>query len=732
MNVANVAIENLRFVVDQTYAGPAIATTGEIAGLAVRGSSFVATQSNPLVRTVFGQRNAIAINPIRDGVAVNGGAGTVTIEDNTFDGTLVTPDAAGVLPLRRLDRRRRRHHRRQRVPRRHLRRAGALHDLADDAREQRVPRRRRAGHRSERAGPGHDRGQPLRPRRDAVPGGRRRERPDPVRRSAPRHRRGDAEAAEPERGAVVLAARGRRQHLHRPRARHLGHERGRLHADGQHASRRARARPTSSHLVLSNKSGSSNSHQLAPQPLAIAATGNTFGSLGANVGTHVALWNHAATFAGNPAPYGTLSFASNVFAGQPARYFALDASSCASSQTLACLPAFAAVLGYAGYPATPVAPFAGNVSAASNTYDGVAPAAMNVVQRVALQDRTFHNDPTVPDRADLGTALGIVDYGTLAAPAVALTLAADAGNDGYTRADQQFTTTVANTGGMVQERVKLRTTLTRLSTGPIVLDGALSDSEGDDVRLEFADPGCTVASGNRVDGRCIARLDPVTGGSRSATCSRRSTRASTCRRRSRCRPARAGRSTASPAASPSRSSCTARAPARCTPRPIITNFLVRTPIDVTLDSRRPRAGVRRHAAHGRLRRVERRVAGAAALHRHRHRRRAVRLDHGAGQRGHVRRRGRDHRRRAVRPAQPGAGSRDARRRACPGQPDAVRPRADRERHAAHGLGADLGRGRDVHRSPTTAAAPRRRRRAATRSSSRSRRRTTPAARPARW
>ena len=126
--------------------------------------------------------------------------------------------------------------------------------------------------------------------------------------------------------------------------------------------------------------------------------------------------------------------------------------------------AFATVLGYAGYPATPVAPFAGNVSAAGSTYayDGAAPAAMNVVQRVALQDRTFHNDPAVPDRADLGTALGIVDYGTLPAPAIALALDADAANDDYTRADQQFTTTVANTGGMVQERVKLRTTLTRL------------------------------------------------------------------------------------------------------------------------------------------------------------------------------------------------------------------------------------------------------------------------------
>ena len=127
----------------------------------------------------------------------------------------------------------RRHGRRQRVPRRLLRRAGALHHLADDAVEQRVPRRRRAGHR-QRTCPARSRSPAtcsIRTRRSTRPSTAGRIRSRSATRA--RHRGRDAEAAEPER---------------RPRFRRArctatpspttcsasGAERGRLHAERQH------------------------------------------------------------------------------------------------------------------------------------------------------------------------------------------------------------------------------------------------------------------------------------------------------------------------------------------------------------------------------------------------------------------------------------------------------------------------------------------------------------------
>src|SRR5690606_11441713 len=158
------------------------------------------------------------------------------------------------------------------------------------------------------------------------------------------------------------------------------------------------------HLALSNKVLSSNSPALAPRALSIAAAGNTFdGEAGVTRGTAVAFWNHHASFGGDPAPYGSLVFSGNSFSGDLDQYFALDPTTCASSASCGLSP-FALMAGTAGIPGTPVAPFAGSLSALGNSFDGVLlEAGSTLGERAAVELKVFH-------RAD-DPALGLVDLG---------------------------------------------------------------------------------------------------------------------------------------------------------------------------------------------------------------------------------------------------------------------------------------------------------------------------------
>ena len=457
VNVPDVTIENFRLLGDQTFVGPAITTSGAIAGLVVRRNAIVSSQSGA-ARTGFGERNAIEINRFRDGNNVDGGAGLVTITDNTCDGSLRSATepvyfraciwieaAGGTVSDNEL-------------------RSGFYDALVRFTTSPTLlsdNEFRGAGVQVTAAnlpGPVTLDGNLFDPDETEyayVDGGGQ---PIPF---------GDARL-----GTVAVMLK-----LQNPNSTqnpggplptftplvvrgntftdHVIGIWGQNPADFTLEDNTFTPRAGASdftHLVIGNKSGSSDSHTIVPAPLAITATGNTFHSLGADVGTHVALWNHAASFAGNASTYGTLSFSGNAFEGAPARYFALDDSSCAESTTLACLPPLATALGYAGYPATPVAPFAGEVLAASNTYAGVAPAAMDVAQFTALQARTFHNDPTAADRPDLAAGvLGVVRYG--ASPVdVTLTAATLAQVYDGTPRTVAFTTNPANAAASIALR----------------------------------------------------------------------------------------------------------------------------------------------------------------------------------------------------------------------------------------------------------------------------------------
>ncbi|HET6631115.1 MAG TPA: MBG domain-containing protein [Rhodanobacteraceae bacterium] len=157
-------------------------------------------------------------------------------------------------------------------------------------------------------------------------------------------------------------------------------------------------------LVLSNKEISSDVPPLLPLPIGITAKGNSFGGSGTYGGTAVELLND--NDAGGTAAYGTLLFGgsaggeANSFDGNLRWYFHLDNYNCQTAGTPLC-----GYLDYAGVgslPDTDVRPFAGNVSAADNVFDGVMPADMDSVQQGALLGRTFDHT------ADAG--LGTVNY----------------------------------------------------------------------------------------------------------------------------------------------------------------------------------------------------------------------------------------------------------------------------------------------------------------------------------
>ncbi len=86
-----VIIEGLVFDVDQTFAGSAIRTQGDIDGLVIRNNEISTGLSNPATRTPFGQRNAVAVNLDRDG----GSFFDIRVEGNLIVGTPDQPPSPG-------------------------------------------------------------------------------------------------------------------------------------------------------------------------------------------------------------------------------------------------------------------------------------------------------------------------------------------------------------------------------------------------------------------------------------------------------------------------------------------------------------------------------------------------------------------------------------------------------------------------------------------------------------
>lgn len=163
------------------------------------------------------------------------------------------------------------------------------------------------------------------------------------------------------------------------------------------------------HVVVSNKELFSNATPPAPLPeaLALQAHGNIFHAGTEPGGTAVLLLNDNAQGVPGFDYYGALVFGEagnpNAFDGPFGRIFELGNFDCTSSNDPPCpLDALYSAVS-ASMPGTPVVRFAGDVSALHNTFDGVAPAAMDAAQRNLLLARTQDaaSDP----------ALGAVDYG---------------------------------------------------------------------------------------------------------------------------------------------------------------------------------------------------------------------------------------------------------------------------------------------------------------------------------
>jgi MBG domain/Right handed beta helix region len=159
-------------------------------------------------------------------------------------------------------------------------------------------------------------------------------------------------------------------------------------------------------LVLSNKEITTDAPPQTPQPFALTALGNTFNAAtAADTGRAVEFIND--NDANGAAAYASLVFGGstlgeeNTFAGRHRHYFRLDDHHCDNAGSSSC-----GLLNYAGVGAIPdtrLRPFAGNISASGNVFDGSFPAAMDAAQRLALQARTYD------DAAN--TALGLVNYG---------------------------------------------------------------------------------------------------------------------------------------------------------------------------------------------------------------------------------------------------------------------------------------------------------------------------------
>jgi uncharacterized repeat protein (TIGR01451 family) len=199
-------------------------------------------------------------------------------------------------------------------------------------------------------------------------------------------------------------------------------------------------------LVLSNKELTTDNPPGAPRPLGVVAKGNTFnGSNVAGAGTAVMLIDD--NDANGAATYGGISFGgagvgeANVFDANLQWYYYLRDETCSTTTTtIGSTPGGTnpqcTFLGYnavGALPNTEVRPFAGDVGAAHNVYDGAAPSPATIS---AIQARTRDDN----DIAALGvvlygvtpSAVGTIDFAptTLtfdgAAHAIAATLEEDA------------------------------------------------------------------------------------------------------------------------------------------------------------------------------------------------------------------------------------------------------------------------------------------------------------------
>jgi len=166
-------------------------------------------------------------------------------------------------------------------------------------------------------------------------------------------------------------------------------------------------------LVLSNKELTTDNPPGAPRPLGLVARNNTFnGSGAAGAGTAVMLVNDNDANGG--ASYTSLLFGGagagepNTFDGNLRWYYYLRDESCSTTTTTIGAtpggpPPQCTFLGYNAVGALPntfVRPFAANVSAAQNLYDGAVPAPATIS---AIQARTWDDNDVA--------ALGIVLYG---------------------------------------------------------------------------------------------------------------------------------------------------------------------------------------------------------------------------------------------------------------------------------------------------------------------------------
>ncbi len=172
-------------------------------------------------------------------------------------------------------------------------------------------------------------------------------------------------------------------------------------------------------LVVSNKEITTDNPPSAPLAFGITATNNTFngnGTAGSNAGTAVELLDDNDN--GNPAIFGSVLFGTsgheNHFSGDLRWYFHLDDFTCDHAGSSDC--GFLNYPGVGTIPDTQVRPFAGNVSAANNVFDGSAPSTATANSLLA---HTY-------DKA-ANPALGMVDYGLTATQTVVYV------DDGFSR-----------------------------------------------------------------------------------------------------------------------------------------------------------------------------------------------------------------------------------------------------------------------------------------------------------
>ncbi|MDN5923530.1 MAG: right-handed parallel beta-helix repeat-containing protein, partial [Xanthomonadales bacterium] len=174
-------------------------------------------------------------------------------------------------------------------------------------------------------------------------------------------------------------------------------------------------------LVLSNKEITSDNPAQAPLAMSLTAMGNTFNGSGIAGGVAVELLDD--NDANGTASFGSMLFGgsgtgqANHFDGNLRWYFHLDDVTCDLAGSTTC-----GLINYPGVgtiPDTQMRPFAGNVSATDNVFDGATPTSMNSAQQSALLART--NDKAA------NSALGNVDYGLTATQPFAYVDAAFAG-----------------------------------------------------------------------------------------------------------------------------------------------------------------------------------------------------------------------------------------------------------------------------------------------------------------